>query len=41
MCFPVSFVEFLRTPFLQKTSGGLQFGNLSGEDRITEVNKIA
>ena len=22
-CFPVNFAKFLRTPFLQKTSGGL------------------
>ena len=25
MCFPVNFVKFLRTPFLQNTSGGCFF----------------
>ena len=32
-CFPVSFAKFLRTPFLQNTSGGLRLNEITKTER--------
>ena len=39
-CFPVNFVKFLRTPFLQNTSGRM-FQNRNGKDKNLLLSEIS